>query len=557
MLFDNKGNLLGAKVADDGQWRFAADTLVPQKFASCIATYEDKRFYTHIGIDAIAVGRALLQNFRNGKIVSGGSTITMQLARLQTHRKGNSILAKFIEGLVALRTETEYSKQEILRLYASKAPFGGNIVGLEAASWRYYGRNPSQLSWAESALLAVLPNNPSRIFPGQNEGLLKKKRDNLLKKLWLLHQIDTSTYRLALLEPIPTKPLLLPKAAPHLLDQAIKDGHKNEQIFSTIDANIQHRATEILRKYHELFVANGIYNGAVLVLDVKTGKTLAYVGNVENEHNEANSFDVDLIQRPRSTGSILKPFLFAMNLNEGRLLGQSIVPDIPTIIGGYAPKNHDFGYDGAVMFKKSLSRSLNVPAVRVLQEYGIEKFRNNLQLLGLSTFTKPAAHYGLSIILGGGEATLWDLCSTYASMARSLGHYNKFKGVYFDFDYRKAIYDSKILKQDAYLRYLLKPVSTNILSASSIWFTFDAMNEVSRPDLEIGWKNFSSSIKLAWKTGTSFGNRDAWAIGCNPDYVVGVWIGNADGEGRHQLTGINCAAPVLFCLLYTSPSPRD
>lgn len=545
VILDVKGGLLGAKVADDGQWRFPPDSAIAKKFEVCITLYEDKRFFSHWGIDPMAIGRAMLQNIRSGRIVSGGSTITMQLARLQTHRKGKSFVSKIGESLVALRTEVRYSKHEILRFYAAKAPFGGNIVGLEAASWRYFGRQPIELSWAETALLAVLPNDPSRIFPGHNEVLLKRKRDNLLKKLWNQKQIDESTYQLSLIEPIPNKPLLMPRDAPHLLEKVIKDGHKNERVSTTIDPNIQNRADEILRKFHELFAANGIFNGAVLVLEVETGKTLAYVGNVETQNNADNAYDVDLIQSQRSTGSILKPFLFAMNLNEGRLLSASIVPDIPTMIGGYAPKNHDYGYDGAVMFKTSLSRSLNVPSVRVLQEYGIEKFKNNLNLLGITTLSKPASHYGLSIILGGGEATLWDLCSTYASMARSLGHFNKF-GSYFDFDYRKAIYASKQLNDGQYFKYLLNPKATSVLSASCIWFTFEAMNEVSRPDLEKGWKNFSSSVKLAWKTGTSFGNRDAWAIGCNPDFVVGVWIGNADGEGRHQLTGINCAAPVMF-----------
>jgi penicillin-binding protein 1C len=433
-----------------------------------------------------------------------------------------------------------YSKEEILKLYLREAPFGGNIVGLEAASWRYFGRSPEKLSWSEIATLAVLPNSPALIFPGYNQDKLLIKRNKLLKKLFDKKLIDALSYKLSLNEPLPERLLPLPTFAPHLLAKIEKDGHKGARNKTTIDAYLQKRVDFILKKHQPRLAANGVFNAALLILDVNEGKVLAYNGNVESENQKHHGYNVDLIQARRSTGSILKPFLFAMMLQEGKLLSNSLVADVPTLIDGYAPKNYYLTYDGAVAFKNAISRSLNVPAVRILQQYGIEKFHANMRKLGMSTLNKPANHYGLSIILGGAEGSLWDLANIYRNMAYNLNYYHRNYSQMPNNPFKKATYlrGNSSDEMETKLSYPLNP--------SPIWATFEAMNEVSRPEEESNWADFASSYKVAWKTGTSFGNRDAWAIGCTSKYIVAVWVGNADGEGRPELTGIGSAAPIMF-----------
>jgi penicillin-binding protein 1C len=534
ILEDKKGELLAAKIAADGQWRFPVSDSVPNKFALSIITFEDKNFRNHIGVDFLSIGNSAWQNIKNKRIVRGGSTLTMQVIRLSRKNKRRSFLEKLIEITQALRLEVTLSKKEILTLYASNAPFGGNVVGLEAASWRYFNAPSSQLSWAEAAALAVLPNSPALIFPGKNELIFLKKRNRLLKSLHEKGHIDKMSYELALKEPLAGKPYALPVIAPHLLAYSEKKGMKGKRIKSTINIHLQKTVNKILAYHQERLSANGVYNAAALILDVKTGKVLTYGGNILSDQTDDHGYSVDLIQARRSTGSILKPLLFGMLLTEGKLLNTSLVADIPTLIGGYAPKNYFLTYDGAVAFKQSIARSLNVPAVRILQEYGVEKFHHNLKKLGMSTLNKPHTHYGLSLILGGAEGTLWDLAGIYRNMAFSLNDYH------LNHKFRLKTEKPSFISEKENQNYC------TVFDAGSIWLTFEAMNEVSRPEEDASWRDFSSAYKIAWKTGTSYGNRDAWAIGCTPQYVVAVWAGNADGEGRPDLTGIGSAAPILF-----------
>ncbi len=550
ILLDKDGVLLGAKISKDGQWRFPESKEVPPKFKEAVIAFEDQQFYYHLGVNPVSTIKALYQNIKENRIVRGGSTLTMQVIRIARKNPSRNIFEKIKEMLLAVRLELTHSKDDIMSLYASHAPFGSNVVGLEAASWRYFGESPDHLSWAESATLAVLPNSPSLIYPGKNQLKLLNKRNNLLEKLYQKGIIDESTLELAKNEPLPEKPFPLPQFAPHLLERAVQEGNAEKKIQSSLSLQIQEKVNEILLTHHKVLSANGINNAAAIVVDVASGKVLAYDGNIENFSNKSDGSQVDIITSPRSTGSILKPFLYCAMLNDGLILPTTLIPDIPMQIGGFIPENYSLTYDGAVSAKRALARSLNIPAVKMLQTYGFEQFHAVLKKLGITTMTKPSGHYGLSLILGGAEADLWDLVGVYASLARILNHYNQFEGKYFSNDIHPLSYsgipDEKKMGAE---------IDHSLFSASNIWLMFQAMLEVARPDEEAFWQQFSSSFKVAWKTGTSFGNRDAWSIGVTPQYVVGVWVGNASGEGRPGLTGIECAAPILFDI-YKSLSPN-
>lgn len=547
-LYASNGHLLSAAIAPDGQWRFPLTDSVPEKFVKALVAFEDKRFYYHPGIDFLSLGRAAQQNIKAGRVVSGGSTISMQVIRLARERKSRTIFEKAIETVLATRLELRFSKDEILALYAAHAPFGGNVVGLRAACWRYFGRGPASLSWAEAAMLAVLPNAPSLIHPGKNRERLKRKRDRLLDKLHHLGEIDELTLELAKEERIPDQPLPLPKHARHLLTRAKTEGLSQVQIISTIDHHLQINIEEILSRHHGRLLSNQIHNAAALVLDVRTGNVLAYVGNVES--GSENGGDVDMITARRSTGSILKPFLYAALQDEGTLLPKTLVEDAPIIMEGFSPKNFSRKYDGAVPADQALIRSLNVPAVNELQEYNHQRFYQLLKDVGMTTLSRPADHYGLSLILGGAEGTLYDISGMYASMARTLNNYflsageNRYS--------RKDIHSPKYISEND--SSFMHSEQKSLLNASSIFLTFQALEEVYRPGEETGWRYFSSSKRIAWKTGTSFGFRDGWAVGVTPEYVVGVWVGNADNEGRPGLTGTDAASPLMFDIFSQLPA---
>lgn len=536
------GSLLGARIADDGQWRFPPSDSVPEKFEKALLSFEDSYFYYHPGINPVSVARAFFSNIKAGKIVSGGSTLTMQVSRISRGNKKRTYPEKIFEMLSAVKLEVFRSKNAILNMYVSNAPFGGNTVGLEAASWRYLGIPSGSLSWAEAAALAVLPNAPSLVFPGKNQEILKKRRDNLLHKMYEKHYMDSLTLTLAIDEPLPGEPKTLPSKAPHLTDLFLKR-NKGQKITTTIDHEVQEKVTEIINAHQKILANNLIYNSACIIEKVETGEVIAYVGNSFSEDSSDNGSDVDIIQSLRSTGSILKPILYAGMQFSGEILPNTLVPDIPTRFPGFSPKNFDQTWSGAVTAANALSQSLNIPSVRLLQKYSPENFLKLLKETGFTTFNKTADYYGLSLILGGGEASLWELCGVYASLSRVLNRFNKEqKYDRSDFHPPFLIKNEKIIQSDT--GKIGVP-----LSAAAIWLTYEALQKVNRPESESGWQYFSSSRNCAWKTGTSFGFRDAWAIGTTPEYVIAVWAGNADGEGRPGLTGIGSAAPVLFDVL--------
>lgn len=537
-VYSQQGKLLGAKIAPDGQWRFPASEQVPEKIKQCVLAYEDAYFYYHWGVNPISMGKAFWRNTQKGKVVRGGSTLTQQVIRLSRQNPARTYTEKALEALLATRLEFRYSKEKILSLYLSHAPFGGNVVGMQMAAWRYFGLPPEKLSWAESALLAVLPNAPSLIYPGKNHLLLKEKRNFLLKKLFQQKIIDQQTLELSLLEPLPEKPHPLPQIAPHLVEKIAQE-RQGHSISTTIDYFLQENVNRIVQKYYHRYQQSEIYNIAVLVSEVQTQKVLCYVGNAptDAEHQK----DVNIIHAPRSTGSILKPFLFAAMLSAGELLPTELVPDIPTQISGYAPENFSRSYQGAVPADQALYKSLNIPFVRLLQRYGVERFYQDLQKLHLSDLNKSPEHYGLSLILGGGESNLWDLCRAYGALARELNHFSQ-SGKSAENPWANLHFypEAKNLPKGKNL-----PEKTHF-NVGAIWQTLQTLTQVNRPEHDAAWRHYPSARQISWKTGTSFGNRDAWAIGVTPTYVVGVWVGNASGEGRPALTGVGAAAPLLF-----------
>ena len=531
VVTDRNEELLGARIASDGQWRFPPRNTTPEKIKECLITFEDKHFYHHWGVNPFAIGRAFYQNVKNKRIVSGGSTLTMQTIRL-ARNESRTFREKLIEMIWATRLEFRASKEEILSMYISHAPFGGNVVGLDAAAWRYFGHSADDLSWAESAMLAVLPNAPAMIHLSKGRKTLLDKRNRLLKQLLEKKTIDSSTYELAISEPLPDEPHPLPQIAPYLVSRFYQE-RNGEYSRSTINKGIQTQIEDLAERWSNEFRRSDIRNLAILVIDIPSNQVVAYCGNVHFDQKQGGN-QVDVIQAPRSTGSILKPFLYYAMLQEGSLLPDMLLPDVPVNINGFTPQNFSMQFEGAVPASEALARSLNIPAVTMLQRYGVPKFHRFLQQIGLKTINRSSSHYGLSLILGGAEATLWDVTNAYAMMGRSL------------------------LQLPQRSCSLLLPTSritesTDPFQPGAVWQTFDALKEVNRPE-EIDWKSIPSMQTIAWKTGTSYGFRDAWAVGVTPRYAAGVWVGNATGEGKPGLVGAQTAGPVLFDIFNLLPA---
>ena len=523
------GTLLGARISADGQWYFPPSDHVPEKFTRCIVAFEDKRFWLHGGVDPLSAGRALVQNLRRGGVVSGASTLTMQVIRLSRPDKARSLPEKLYEMMLATRLEFRCSKKKILLLYASNAPFGGNVVGLEAAAWRYFGRSADDLSWGESAMLAVLPNAPGLIHPGRARDRLLEKRNALLDKLAAKGVIDETECLLAKDEPLPEKPLPMPDAAYHLLERCrLEQG--DGPFSTTVDAVLQNRVNAIARRYFDTYRTNLVDNMGILVADVHTGEVRAYYGNTRGCAPRVRGADVDMIPAARSSGSTLKPLLYASMLQAGEILPTSLIKDTPYNHNNFSPHNYSRTFEGAVPAHEVIERSLNVPSVRMLEDFGAERFLEVLQRMGFTTIDKDADHYGLSLILGGAEITLETLARAYYYLAAELAG--------------DTVYEELAYLSDARRDRL--PARKIPIGKAAAYLTFEALSNANRPEEEASWMDFGAGRRIAWKTGTSWGNRDAWCVGVNRDWVVAVWVGNSDGEGRAGMTGVAYASPVMF-----------
>lgn len=530
VVIDKKGVLLGARIATDGQWRFPETNQVPDKLKRCMIAFEDDYFYYHWGVNPISICKAFVTNIKAKRVLRGGSTITMQVIRL-SRKEARTVTEKIIEAILATRLEFRYSKDKILNLYASYAPFGGNVVGYNAAAWRYFGHDAKDLSWGEAATLAVLPNSPSSIHLSRGRSLLLKKRNNLLKKLFKKGVFDSQTLELALEEPLPNEPSSLPQIAPHLVSK-LAEMYPGKQVISTVNSSIQQRVEEVANRWNSEYIKHNIRDIAVIVIDVESSEVIAYHGNSGFKSNQYAS-QVNIIDAPRSTGSILKPFLFASMIDEGILLPKELVPDIPMNIKGFSPQNFNLRYEGAVSADEALSRSLNLPSVFLLKEYTVPKFYLGLKDLGFTTLTAGSEHYGLSLILGGAEGKLHEIADAYLYLVQQAKEVD-------------CIPSSIVVGEK---KNKIEPP----FGSGAAWQVLQMLTEVNRPG-EIAWKRISSMQNIAWKTGTSQGFRDAWAVGGNQKYVIGVWVGNASGDGNPDLIGGRVAGPVMFDLFNIFPN---
>ncbi len=531
VLYDRNGKIIQASVSKDEQWRMHCDQPMPEHLKKAIVLFEDEYFYKHIGVNPLSIIKAMKANFKARKVVRGGSTITMQLARISQGNKARTYAQKTKEILLSFAIELVYTKEEILNLYGQYAPFGGNVVGYCAASWKYFEKPASQLSWAEVASLAVLPNAPAKIFPGQDQSSFLRKRNFLLHKLEAKNHFDRLSLKLALKEDLPNEIFHFEAIAPHL-HQYLKSS-KASNIISTIDGNLQAKAIGTLDHYSRTYSSSGINNVSAIILDNHSGQVLSYIGNRDHSANQTNR-DVDIIQAERSPGSTLKPLLYGLAFDDGIICPASLMEDVPIFLNGFSPQNYDRTFSGLTKSRDALTQSLNIPAVNLLQEYGVQLFIDQLVSMGFENTDMDDDHYGLSLILGSNEVSLIELAGAYMNLARSASN-------------KTALVPSLILNNRNQIKYKFAISSVSALQILEI------LTEVKRPRQREGWEHFNSKQKLAWKTGTSFGNRDAWAVGVLPSYTIVVWVGNASGEGRKGLTGLSKAGPILFSLVDLLP----
>ncbi len=540
VAYDAKGRLLGARISDDGQWRFPPSNFLPQKYLTCLLQYEDRRFYYHFGVDPMSLVRAAYLNFRAGKIVSGGSTIDMQLARILRGNKNRNVWNKLVECWYAIGLEIRYSKRTILEHYAACAPLGGNVVGLEAAMWRYFSKDKRDLSWAEAALLAVLPNQPSYMHLSRNNNSLLAKRNRLLRSLHQAEKIPDDQFLLALEEPLPDQFFSIPSETSALLAHLSALHPGQHQFYTTIDRDIQEQFMQSVKAHAARLRANEIHNLSVLAVDNRKGTVVVYVPNAPETSHWVEAKYVNNLLSKRSSGSILKPLLYLLAIERGMIHPESVLADIPTTIGDFSPENFSRDFRGAIRAKAALQLSLNIPAVRLLQDYGLELFYGQLKELGFTSFNKPASHYGLSLILGGGEVTAWELASVYSDLVFRLEQYHAQPDVR-KWQRRTGLQllagagpDQRALTQEEYIH------------PGAIYQAMEMMKG-NVPDLglnDIGNSHIAGNI--SWKTGTSFGFKDAWCVGLSPEYTLVVWMGNSSGKGRPGLIGVYTAAPLLF-----------
>ncbi|MBC8185946.1 penicillin-binding protein 1C [candidate division KSB1 bacterium] len=531
IILDKDSKMLRVTLAADEMWRIPIKTGdISPALKKAVLAYEDRHFYYHFGVNPIAIFRAMIANCKAGKIVQGGSTITMQMARL-IEPKPRTVKNKLIEIFRAFQLELRYSKKEILTFYFNLAPYGGNIVGVGAASYLYFNKDPKHLSLGECCLLAAIPNSPNKLRPDLNIEAAKKARLKVLKLLLNQTKISVGKKIEAQSEPLPNKRFPLPFEIPHLSNSLIQKYPQTKIINTAIDNDIQRLAEKILKSHLSPLENKGITNGAVVVIENRNHNLRALVGS-KDFYDIQNSGQVNGALAPRSPGSALKPFIYALGIENGIISPESLLFDVPVEYSGYRPVNYDDTYHGAVTVREALIRSLNVPAVNLYAKLGGDGIYSFLKEAGISTLPKPQNYYGLSLILGGCGVNLLELTNLYAGLANG----GKFKPVRF-------------LKADVDFE------GKQLLSKSTCFILSEMLSELRRPELPSVWEYSINMPKVAWKTGTSYGHRDAWSIGYTPKYTIGVWVGNFDGKGVPELVGAEAAAPVLFSLFNVINKP--
>lgn len=517
-ILDANGKLMDVFLTSDEQWHLKVEGDVSENLKEAVLTYEDKNFNTHHGVDLLAIVRAFKNNFI-GRKRSGASTITMQVAKLANPKK-RTYINKFIEIIQALKIETKLGKDTILKLYLNNAPYGGNIIGYGTAARMYFRKEPQNLSWSECALLAVLPNSPGSMNVEKNHERLISKRNNLLDKLYEKGKLTEQQLSLAKEEPLPDNRYPFERVAPHLA-RRLFNTEKDKVIKTTIDYDLQKRMQEIVKSYVGYTHSEGITNAAMLIVENKTRNVKAYIGSQEFMDME-NEGQVDGVIAKRSPGSILKPFLYALSIDEGMIAPESLVQDVPMFFANFSPQNANKKYTGMVEARQALISSLNIPFVHLLDQYGEYKFYYFLKdMLGFDE--NAPEKYGLSLILGTKEFSVEEIAMLYSGLA----NYGSLTS----------------------LNYLVKKDSNNngrsktMFSKGASYLTLDTLKELVRPGLNnlYRWKD-----PISWKTGTSYGKRDAWACGMTPDYTVIVWVGNFSGKSNENLSGVISGGRLLF-----------
>lgn len=523
-IYDRNEKLLCASLSSSESYHIPLLQNVNPLYEIAVIVYEDRAFYLHFGFDISSIVRAGYLNIKNQRIVSGASTLTMQVARLLSASKERSYIQKLKELFYTLLLEAKYTKDEIFLLYASHAPLGGNVVGVESAAFRYYSTSQKELTASQVATLAALPNQPSLVTLVNRRERLKEKRDEILKNLYYYSILGKEDYELSIEEELSDVPRPLPFLAMHYHDRLKKQFEVNnsdvndlenvtnsfpQKHVTSLDYTLQDAIEKLVEEKAISLRDSLVFNMAALVLEVETGDVLAYIGNSGFFAKNGKNIYVDMVAARRSSGSLLKPFLYAGMLDRGIIFPSSLLKDTPTQIRNYSPKNNNGKYTGMVVASEALARSLNVPFVRALREYGIPPFLKLLKECGFSTLDRTAEEYGLPLILGGGEVTLFETCNVYASFVRcAMGDEEGFP-----------------------------------ISRGAAYLTLDALTHEKMAYQDT---SYMGSQKIAWKTGTSNGFKDAWSIGCTPKYVVGVWAGNADGVGRPEIRSNVAAVPLMF-----------
>lgn len=525
VVLDDRDNIIGAYLNSEEQWQIKG-VEIPPRLKLAVLNYEDRKFYSHNGVDYLAIVRAVKTNLLEKRRV-GASTITMQGVKLYKRRE-RTYLSKIEEIIESYKLEKYLSKDEILELYLNNAPYGSNIVGYETASQLYFGKSAKNLTWAEGATLAVLPNSPGLIWIEKNRDRLLNKRNNLLKNMYERGVIDEKQYRLSIKEELPKERKYFNSLAPHLTRRLVNE-YDNKIIKSTINSELQKNIERIAREYGDYLNNRGIKNTAIIVVDNHSGEIKSYVGS-QNFYDFQRNGQVDGVVAQRSVGSVLKPFLYALSIDEGLITPKSKLLDVPFYFSNFNPQNANKKYQGLVEAREALKKSLNIPFVKLLDEYGVDKFFYFLK--DVIDFTeRDYSNYGLSLILGTKEMSVENIAKLYYGLSQ----YGEFK-------------DLKYIRDDK------KIEGRKLISKGASYLTLEAMQGVQRYGID---NLYLGRDGIAWKTGTSYGQRDAWAGGISPRWTVVVWCGNFTGEGNRNISGVVTAGQLLFKIFKVLPNENE
>ena len=523
-IVSSDNTLLHAYLTPDDKWRIQSSIAeIPPQLIQTFLYKEDKYFFYHPGFNIAAISRAFFRNTIQGKKTSGASTITMQLARLMEPKK-RTYWNKITEVFRALQLEFHYTKNEILELYLNYVPYGSNIEGVGSAAMVYFKKPLQRLSPAELAVLTIVPNRPISLRPGKSNAYVIKERNLWLHRYHKAKFISDEELNDALKENFTAQRNAMPQGIPQLALRLKKQYPNATTLHSCIDKKVQSGCEEIAQQYINRLHNKGIFNASVIIINNNTQEVVTYIGSSDFK-DELHQGQVDGIRAIRSPGSTLKPFVYARAFDKGLLTPHSIIADVPTDFDGYSPENFDLKFHGKVSVEQALSYSLNIPAVKALEYVGLEDFIKLLKQAQFNTIAKKSSGLGPSLILGGCGVTLEELTKAYTAFVH--------EGNLLPHTFLKAEHDAE---------------KTRLFSAASTFMIHEILSSISRPDLPNHYQNTYRAPRIAWKTGTSYGRRDAWSIGYSKNYTVGVWVGNFDGTGIAELTGTDIATPLLFQL---------